>query len=477
MSWIIAACIALFTAFSFAEVVTCNKNKKLTNAGLGEWANQLCGYNLGRGVKIWQPCFYYIIKVFAMGMFAAAAMYEIVFSLNSESDWFQHNTMIVVMFSGLILIALFIFLTYFPQKFGQGFSKFTTIVKFIPFAAIILISLIFGIISANGGLWTGHYEYVDGASGKFSITGIFESIPAILFAFDSFLVIGNVAKDVKDSKKNVSLAVVISMIIAASLELLITISEITIGTGDPYKVFYIVFGDGTLYKISVAILSMFILIAALGVLNSLTIAGIYTMQSSINHEILFGSRRIKQFRANNPIIHGVIYFSCFIFAFFLAISIPSMILNTEQIFDGISNLAILFFFAIYATVVLFTFINRFTKKVEVNKFFLFYPSAIISIIGCYFAFGYCAFYQFFIEVIKSPTGTSSNSWGLAFLANARSTSLINWQCAAVFWAAAICFIGLPFLNDLLIKLTNKNYQHPLIWQKFKQKTTYKINNN
>lgn len=470
LSWIIAACIALFTACSFAEVVTC-KGVKNQNAGLAGWSETLCGYNMGRAMKVWQPCFYYIIKVFAMGMFASAAAFQIYFSLHTDSSWFNHYSVLVIMMVGLGLIALFVVLNYFSKRFGNGFSKFTTLIKFIPFAAIIIISFVFGIITAKGGLWNGHwYNGWDSEpvpSSSLDTNGIFKSIPAILYAFDSFLVIGNVSSRVRNKEKNISLAVVISMCIATSLEVLITISEITIGTGDPYHVFYVAFykTNQGLYNACVVILSVFIMIAALGVLNSLTITAISSMQSSIDEEIIVGSHWIKKYRSNDPIFHGTVYFSGFILFFFLVIGIPSMVINTDQIFDGISNLAILFFFAIYGVVILFTFINRFTKKVEITHFKPFYVTATIAIIGCFMAVGYCAFWQFIGNIAKDPTGNSSNAWGLSFLGNARSTNLNNWQCATVFWTAAVCFIAWPFINDGLIKATNKKYAQALVWEK------------
>ncbi|MCQ3907471.1 MAG: amino acid permease [Mycoplasmoidaceae bacterium] len=69
------------------------------------------------------------------------------------------------------------------------------------------------------------------------INGVFRSIPAILFAFDSFLVIGNVQKNVENPEKNVPLAIIISMIIAAVFQILITIACITMGrgAGNPFE--------------------------------------------------------------------------------------------------------------------------------------------------------------------------------------------------------------------------------------------------
>ena len=74
--------------------------------------------------------------------------------------------------------------------------------------------------------------------------------------------------------------------------------------------------------------------------------------------------------------------------------IPSAILNTDGFVDGISNFPTLFMFAIYGTIVLKGFINRFNKKVHVMKMPGFIIIAPIAIIGCYLAFGY----QFFFKV-------------------------------------------------------------------------------
>ena len=67
------------------------------------------------------------------------------------------------------------------------------------------------------------------------------------------------------------------------------------------------------------------------------------------------------------------------------------------------------------------------------------------------------FYQFLISTILTPFDNSS--WGLFYH---NSTTLNLYQATIVFWIAAITFIGIPFLNDLLIKYTNKNYQQKLL---------------
>jgi hypothetical protein len=42
----------------------------------------------------------------------------------------------------------------------------------------------------------------------------------------------------------------------------------------------------------------------------------------------------------------------------------------------------------------------------------------------------------------------------------------DWAIGSIFfWVFTIVSLGLPFLNDLLIKLTNKNYSEKLLWEK------------
>lgn len=473
LSWIIAASTALFTAFSFAEIVTC-KGLENQNEGLGGWAKSLCGNPLGRSIKILQPSFYYIIKVLAMSMFSAAAMFQIYFAEQHNSNWFGHNSILVIMLVGIGLISLFVFLNYVSLKICTGISKFDVYVKFFPLIIIVLIGIIFG-VKYGGGLWVKDYSHVDasGTPGAFDINGVFRSIPAILFAFDSFLIIGNVSTKINNPEKNVSLSIVISMCVAASIEMLVTISEITIGTGDPYQVLFVAFGKNEgLYRACSIILSIFIVISALGALNSLTLCGMRAMQASIEEDILCWSKLIKKHVWNtDELKYGMISFSIFEFIFFLVIFIPSVVLNTDQIFDGASNLAILFFFVIYGTVSLAGLINRKTKKVEVIKSKIFIPCSIISFLGCYFAFFYCAVYQFIVNIALHPDLTTSNSWGLGFLKLARSTNLLNWECAIVFWIAAGAFISFPFINDLIIKFTDKDYDRPLVWQKTRKVVT------
>jgi hypothetical protein len=52
-----------------------------------------------------------------------------------------------------------------------------------------------------------------------------------------------------------------------------------------------------------------------------------------------------------------------VLALYVIIGVPSIILDTDQLVDGLSNIIVLFFFVIYGAVAIASAINRHTKKV------------------------------------------------------------------------------------------------------------------
>jgi amino acid transporter len=72
----------------------------------------------------------------------------------------------------------------------QKSMSFLSPIKFIP----VLLVIVFGVwggVQTNGGLFN-PANYSGEYSGQFDITDVFESLPAIMFAFDSFLIVGNI---------------------------------------------------------------------------------------------------------------------------------------------------------------------------------------------------------------------------------------------------------------------------------------------
>ena len=491
LSWGLATVIALFTAFSYAEIVTV-KGLKNANAGLAGWGAQLSGYNFGRMISITQSTFYYTAKLVAMGIMASVAIFQCVLAPLGHTKFDasliglnSNMTATISVIGGLVLVILFMSLNYFTAKFNSSYAKIATISKFLPIGMIIIIGLACGILAGKN-LWTGWqyigsgrfpYIEIDPTSDSLEMGGVLKSIPAILFAYDSFLVIGNVSNRIEEPNKNVPKAIVYSMIIAAVAQIGITIGEITIGTGSPYLVLYAALGGKTAgnwaYMLCVVILSVSIVIAACGVLNGLSGSGIAATQVLVDEKSIFGYQLVQKSKyKGNGNFGGFVIFGGFVLLIWTAIAIPSCILNTSNIYDGFSTLAVLFYFGIYGTVILGGLTNRISKKHEIHKVGYFVPFGVIAVVGCYFTFAYCVFYQFSTQVLFNPLGRDANSFGFAMVQEGynKGKGLCNWQAACVFWSAAIFFLGYPFVNDLLIKLFDKRNPNQLIWEKTVKKS-------
>lgn len=487
LSWCIATVIALFTAFSFAEIVTV-KGLENPNAGLSGWAQKLVGYNFGRHASITQSTFYYAAKLVAMSTYSAICLFIVYFAAikigNEDTIQFDAKllgidskyTTLIVMSIAFCLIFFFLLTNFFSKKFGQIVSKGATFVKFVPILMISLIGIIIGCM-INKNLtysFTNVLTQVNvQADNNDFINGIFRSIPAILFSFDSFLIIGNVSKNVKNAERNVPLSIIISMIIAAIFQIMITIGCITIREANPFQLIKIGILDHCKskvgYIICATILSVSLIIATFGVLNSYSLAGTKATQALIDDEIIVGYKWAKRISNKHENLGALFIYSFFIILIFMAIAIPSSIVNTSHIYDGFSTLAVLFYFGIYGTTILGGLINRITKKNQVQKVWYFIPFGIIAVIGCYFTFGYSCIYQFLWQVIENPFGNNANSFGFSLVVG---TNLNNWQAATIFWSVALFFIGFPFINDLIIKISDRNYTHALIWQNKKELKSY-----
>lgn len=495
MSWILAAIVALFTAFSYAEIVTV-KGMKNPNAGLAGWSEQFIGYNFGRHVSITQSSFYYAPKLVAMGTYAAVSMFQMYFAAMGHNKFHagllgvdDHMTTVIAMGLGIVLIGAFMLANLFSNKFGNIVAKGATFIKFFPILMIIIIGLVFGFM-LGAGMWNNNYikqiiidqgtttiRWSD--SGAFDLGGVFKSIPAILFAFDSFLVIGNVQGQVQNPQKNVPLAIVIAMIVAGIAQILITIAEITIGTGNPYLLLQASITHKVGYIVCVVFVSASILIASLGVINSLCVAGISATRTLIDEDMIIGYKWGKQLEQKHEKLGGFVLYGFYVVALWLMLFIPSAILNTSQIYDGVSTLAVLFYFAIYGAVILGGLINRKTQRREVHKVGYFVPFGIISVFGCFFVFLYSTFYQFGYQVLTDPMSTSANSFGFAMVQEGYRNGLgfYNYQAGIIFWTAAIGFIAYPFINDVVLIMKDRNYPYPLLWESKKKYQTYSIEFN
>jgi amino acid transporter len=283
-----------------------------------------------------------------------------------------------------------------------------TVCKFLP---LILIGALGIILGALDGFKQSLFQTVSTSStttvaatnnsGGGVALGIFASLPALLFTFDSFLTVGNAAVSMQKPDKQVPKAILIGIPVVAGLYLFVTVGQLLTGQKDVYAFFeYVVAkcggGQSVITTINVLV-GCVIMLSLFGSINAMTIGAIRSLQAGIDAEIIMGAVIFKRLGKGKNLRAGSLYGLIIGSIVCGVMAIPTIVLNSDSAYDGISNLPTLFFFVIYATVVLFGLINHYTNKVEVKKMRIYPILAVISILGCAFAFGYNLFYEFLIR--------------------------------------------------------------------------------
>lgn len=446
ISWIVASIISLLTAFSFAEVGFNHRN----GAGLGGATERMYGKKVGRFISLNNAFFYWGVLNLSIGIFAAESLVKL-FYINREIPVEFH--MAYVMIIALVLVVIFALFNYWSMKWSGRFQVVSTIIKFIPLIMVGLAGIIYGSIHSNLSLFNPNNP--SSSFDQISIEGILGSIPSILFAYDSFVGVASLKGELENPKRNVPLTIILGMGICVLFYIFITIGQIMVSEGTAQNVFDAIFkNDPTLKNAFTIIISVFIFVCVLGTLNALSIVAMRVFTFSIEYRIIAGYWWLNKYvdGTNKPgLLLGFIIYGFW----WIALLIPSSIINSDVIVDGVSNFPTLFMFAVYATLILKAWINRFTKKVHTDRMPGFTWIAPIAVLGCYLAFGYQFFWNFSTKVFLSLAGVFSIDnypWGLFVRAN----GIAPVYAMIIFFTMLVIFILFPFINDAAIKLKYKN---------------------
>lgn len=477
LSWVIAIILVLSISLSFCEISSCKIKNKAD--GFGGWSERFLNHGFGRYNKLGYSLIFYTVNTFAIMFFTGEGCLNCFADLGSGTPGafdFGKLTTLYVFLAGGGLFVLFIFLNMLASKGMTKFSNITGIIKFIPIAAVVILGIVFGIKNNAGGLWHGNWylppegsTYAD----KPNVIGIITSVPSILFAFEGYLVIGNIAGDMKNPEKNVPLSMVLALVIVSALYLVVTIGCMTAGTGNVYQLMEICFADNEkLVSIFSNIMSVFIFICIIGVLNAMVFTGMRSFQASCEQGVLFKGKNLVARKPNNKLFAGGIWFLIAVGIWWTCILIPSAILNTDQIVDACSYIMIIGLYVMYVIIMIPALANRKTNKVEVKKMKVFIPACVVALIGCSFLILFCGFYKFLAVPIEAGINGNINlpysdcGWGL-FVDNSSNTNyhLTYLHAIIVYWSIFLFMLLTPLINDLLIKWFDKKNKQPLIWHK------------
>jgi amino acid transporter len=241
------------------------------------------------------------IMMVVLSIFAAESLF-VIFDTDTSQPFG------IVLLVGFLLMFYFLIFNLVSLKLSGIFSSLTTILKFVPLLMIIIAGIVIASMNGNGGLiGTSPGSPVPGAGenapvvGEFNFGFVIASLPSVLFAFDSFANVGNLALDIKNPKKNVPLVIVVGIILSAVFYILVTISQLFRSNGNGIDFF----NDPLFAEASIALtytIRFFILISVIGVVNSFSASSLRAFQSLISENLFFASDSVRKISSKTPFI-------------------------------------------------------------------------------------------------------------------------------------------------------------------------------
>ncbi|CAT05221.1 Serine/threonine exchanger SteT [Mesomycoplasma conjunctivae] len=458
LAWIIGGIISLFAAINYSEI-SFLKPSKLN--GLASWAYRIKGKKWGYFILFNYSFYYLSILGLLLSIIASEVTIYFISEASGKSISIPFYAHLLI---GLAYLVFFVVLNFISIYTSGYIALITTILKFVP----LIISLLAGIILPNtfndGGQSTFVKEFI--ASHPFDFKKVVIALPAVLFAYDSFLSVGSLHNKVKNANKRVPLIIVASMILIVVVYTLIGLSSALHNKGNILDLIRDVFPKEAAKGIGIFV-ALFLLISTLGVNNSFNAIYINQIRDLVAFNSVFGAKSLK---AKFGQTKATIFYIIAVFIFWaIIIYVPSLAAwlptresleaggelvykrGSDVIADSMSNFPSLIFFGLYMAIMIVYANRRKTlsnPKTRINDI-LFWVSSIFAniIIGVtIFAF----VYTIISEIDLKPFAPSS----AGILAD-NGLYLTNSGNFGIFIFQLIIFLFFPIINYYLIKKVEK----------------------
>ena len=277
LSWVISGFIMVTIATSFGVMAT--KYEKIN--GVVDYAEVTCGKSYAFYVGWFMSMIYYPAMTSVLAW--VSAKYTLVlFDYNAVGDSPSNGPTCITL--ALFYLVFIYFLNTIAPKIAGRFQVSSTAVKLVPLIIIGVVGLIVGLFNSN------LYENFDieNISSHMpepplgTTTGLFPAICATIFAYEGWVVATTINSEIKDSKRNLPIALCIgTLIIVFAYTVynlgILGLANIVDVTKESTSVAFAYFGP-----IVSKIVFAFVVISCLGTLNGLMLGccrGIYSLSA------------------------------------------------------------------------------------------------------------------------------------------------------------------------------------------------------
>lgn len=367
LAWIISGIIMVIIATTFAIMAT--KYEKVN--GAVDYAEAMCGTRYAYYVGWFMSLIYYpamtavLAWVSARYTLVACGYIEapLLFLPDGNSTLNSPECITLALF---YLILAFFVNTIAPRLAGK-FQISSTIVKLVPIAFIAIVGTIIGLV--NGRLIENfELAYEIGASNTDGV-GLFPAICSTIFAYEGWIVATSINSEMKDSKKNLPIALCVgTLIIVAAYTLynlgILGLAGIGDVTANGTTIAFKFFGNAM-----ATIINVLVIISCLGTLNGLMLGGVRGIYSLSARGEGFAPATFAQVDKKTNIPHNSAIFSLMMcavwFVYFVLLGAGLFDFGTvsKYAFDS-SELPIITLYALYIPIL----ISMMIKEKELNPF-------------------------------------------------------------------------------------------------------------
>lgn len=377
LAWLISGLVMVIIATTFAIMAT--KYEKVN--GVVDYAEAMCGPKYAYFVGWFMSIVYYPAMTAVLAW--VSARYTLVACGYIEAPLFAIDTANSSLNSpecitlALFYLILAFFVNTLAPRIAGKFQISSTIIKLIPIAFIAVVGTVIGLI--NGTLSESFSVTVvdTGATN----TGLFPAICSTIFAYEGWIVATSINAEIKNSKKNLPIALCIGTLIIVAAYTLYSMGVMGLANIADVKNGGTVIAFEYFGGVAASVINIFVVISCLGTLNGLMVGccrGVYSLSArgeGIAPETFSQVDKKTDMPHNSAIFSLMLCAVWFVYFVLLGAGLFNWGKINDIAFDS-SELPIITLYAFYIPILISMMIKE--KELHpVKRFFL----PILSIVG------------------------------------------------------------------------------------------------
>ncbi len=355
LAWVISGLIMVIIATTFAVMAT--KYEKI--GGAVDYAEAMCGKGYAYYVGWFMSLIYYPAMTAVLAWVSARYTLVAVGYIEAPIAFLPGENSTLNSPECITLALFYLVLAYFVNtispKIAGKFQISSTVVKLVPIAFIAIVGTIIGLV--NGTLASNFEYFTTNSVASAENTGLFPAICSTIFAYEGWIVATSINSEIKNSKRNLPIALCVGTLIIVAAYTLYNIGIIGLaGINGIQK-------EGTVVAFkffggfAASLINILVIISCLGTLNGLMLGGCRGIYSLSARGEGFAPETFSQVDKKTNMPHNSAIFSLlmcaiwFVYFIFLGAGLFDWGTISKYAFDS-SELPIITLYAMYVPILI-----------------------------------------------------------------------------------------------------------------------------